>query len=577
MKQEPEQPDTLAQECAQLIYAAFRGYNQDFSTITRLAARTFADRDWHLAHEHAVQRIELYELWVNRTVERLDALLRQRRTELLLWRSIKQRFASIISGNVDRAFPKTFFSSITRRLFDTKGVNPSIEFVAVDAPPDTGIADQADKRAYQLGGAWIVPLSRLLQDYFPALPFEDLQADAGYICSKISEAIGSADGAAAANESVSIETIKEIFYQGSRAYIVGRIVRAAEVRPLILALSHKQGLRVEAALVQENEASILFGFARSYFHVDLKAVADVVAFLRSILPRKPISELYTILGRSKQGKTERFRSFFHHFANSSDQFTHAAGQRGMVMAVFTLPSYDIVFKVIRDKFQYPKNISRKEVVERYQLVFKHDRVGRLIDAQEYKRLRFPSNRFEPSLLEELLAEASMACKIVDSDLVIEHCYVERRMVPLDLYLAKADPLAAELAVIDYGQAITDLARSNIFPGDLLLKNFGISRHGRVIFYDYDELCLLGDCNFRKLPEPATTEQEMSAEAWFYVGEDDIFPEQFGAFLGLGPDLFQVFKRHHQHLLQADFWHNVQARTRAGEILTVLPYRPRPRD
>jgi hypothetical protein len=68
-----------------------------------------------------------------------------------------------------------------------------------------------------------------------------------------------------------------------------------------------------------------------------------------------------------------------------------------------------------------------------------------------------------------------------------------------LFLREADPAAAESAIIDYGNALRDLAASNVFPGDLLLKNFGVTSHGRVIFYDYDELCLVSDCVFRDLP------------------------------------------------------------------------------
>ncbi len=327
-------------------------------------------------------------------------------------------------------------------------------------------------------------------------------------------------------------------------------------------------------MLYADEVSILFGFARTYFHVDLETVIDAVAFLLTIIPAKPVSELYTMLGRAKQGKTERYRSFFQHLAQSQDRFVAAAGQKGMVMAVFTLPSYDIVFKVIRDRFAPPKNTTRQHVIDSYQLVFKHDRAGRLIDAQEFKKLRFARDRFEPGLLEELMSEASETCQMAGDDLVIEHCYVERRMTPLDIYLRSSEKPKAVRAVIDYGQAIRDLAHSNIFPGDLLLKNFGVSSHGRVIFYDYDELCLLEDCKFRDLPQARTPEEEMEAGAWFYVADNDVFPEQFANFLGFEPDLRDVFLKHHRCLLEAAYWRDVQTRIRNGEVMEVLPYRPR---
>lgn len=566
--------DELAQASAQLIYAAFIGYNDDFRAITRRAAANFESEDWRTAHADAVERIDLYDRWVDRTVAQLADRLGAHRNQLMLWRQIKAHYGQLIKKDLDKEFTKTFFSSITRRLFKTVGVNPAIEFVAIDAEPIEGAAEQTDCHLYDCRESLERAVDALFSDFAFTAAYGDLPGDSAYVCGKISEQMQRSGDPARSARLLRLETIKAVFYQGSRAYVVGRVVTDSGVFPLILALSNRSGINVEAVLLTEDQASILFGFARSYFHVDLETVIDAVAFLRSIMPRKPVSELYTMLGRAKQGKTERYRSFFHHLAGSDDYFVAAAGQKGMVMAVFTLPSYDVVFKVIRDRFAYPKNTSRQDVVKRYQLVFKHDRAGRLIDAQEFKQLRFARDRFDPALLQELLAEASAACHLEGQDLIVEHCYVERRMTPLDLFLRSADQASAERAVIDYGQAITDLARTNIFPGDLLSKNFGVSRHGRVIFYDYDELCLLDDCNFRDLPEPETLEEEMESGAWFYVADNDVFPEQFGGFLGLEPDLLAIFKVHYQNLLEASYWRDIQRRIGQGEVLEVLPYRPR---
>jgi isocitrate dehydrogenase kinase/phosphatase len=298
-----------------------------------------------------------------------------------------------------------------------------------------------------------------------------------------------------------------------------------------------------------------------------------VAFLKSMLPRKPAGELFTVLGRAKQGKTERYRELMRHLENASDRFVHAPGERGLVMVCFTLPSFDVVFKVIRDRFAYPKNILREDVVAKYQLVFKHDRAGRLIDAQEFKRLRFPQARFAPELLEELAAETANTVHREGDNLIFDHLYIERRMTPLNLYLPTAGAAAAELAVLDYGQCIRDLAYTNIFAGDLLLKNFGVTRHGRVIFYDYDELCQVTDCHFRDIPQAVHPEDEMREEAWFYVADNDVFPETFINFLGFDDIQRAAFMRVHAEILSADFWRHVQQRLREGELLEVLPYQP----
>ena len=185
-----------------------------------------------------------------------------------------------------------------------------------------------------------------------------------------------------------------VFYQMTRAYLVGRISGKGWMLPFVLALKNTEsGVLIDAVMMDESTVSILFSFTRSYFHADLPHVGQAVVFLKSILPRKPVSELYTVLGRAKQGKTERYRELFRHLQQSTDQFVHAPGDKGLVMICFTLPSFDVVFKIIRDRFAYPKNILREEVLKKYELVFKHDRAGRLVDAQEFKRLKFPRARF----------------------------------------------------------------------------------------------------------------------------------------------------------------------------------------
>jgi isocitrate dehydrogenase kinase/phosphatase len=214
---------------------------------------------------------------------------------------------------------------------------------------------------------------------------------------------------------------------------------------------------------------------------------------------------------------------------------------------------------------------REDVLSKYELVFKHDRAGRLVDAQEFKRIKFPKARFAPELLAEIEREVPRTVHVEGADLVFDHMYVERRMTPLNLYLRSVDRGQAEKAVLEYGQCIRDLAVTNIFPGDLLLKNFGVTRHGRVIFYDYDELCLVTDCRFRDVPQSRDDEDDWRADAWYFVGEHDVFPETFINFLGFDAHLRQVFVESHAEILTAEWWRGIQARLREGELLEVLPY------
>jgi isocitrate dehydrogenase kinase/phosphatase len=131
----------------------------------------------------------------------------------------------------------------------------------------------------------------------------------------------------------------------------------------------------------------------------------------------------------------------------------------------------------------------------------------------------------------------------------------------------------EHAVIEYGNAIKDLVAANIFPGDMLWKNFGVTRHGKVVFYDYDEIEYITDCNFRRVPAPRNEEEEMSGEVWYSVGRHDVFPETFGPFLLGNPAVREIFMKHHADLLEADFWHKHKQRIAAGDVLDVFPYDP----
>jgi isocitrate dehydrogenase kinase/phosphatase len=561
--------DALVRDCAQTLVDIFADYNSEFRAITRRARQRFEHRDWHGAQRDAVERIELYDKYVVNTVETMRKRLGDEVSERAIWSSIRRRFAEIIDPLPDNEFTKTFFSSVTRRTFDTTGVDAAVEFVALGLDPLGSVKTQVETKVYVNRGSVELLIEELLADFRFRTPYRDFERSVKRVSDELKASLES-NGERRTIET--LEVIKEVFYQMTRAYLVGRISGRGWSLPFVVALRNQEsGVVVDAIMLEESTVSVLFSFTRSYFHVDLANVGEVVKFLKTILPLKPVSELFTVLGRAKQGKTERYRELFRHLQHSDDQFVLAPGEKGLVMVCFTLPSFDVVFKLIRDRFPVQKNILREDVLHKYDLVFRHDRAGRLVDAQEFKRLKFPKARFAPDLLAELLGETAATVHEEGDQLVMDHMYIERRMTPLNLYLREATREQAEKVVLDYGQAIRDLAVTNIFPGDLLLKNFGVTRHGRVIFYDYDELCLVTDCRFREVPESRYEEDEMRAETWYYVAENDVFPETFINFLGFDPHLKQVFLEAHQEVLTADWWRGIQQRLVEGDVLEVLPY------
>jgi isocitrate dehydrogenase kinase/phosphatase len=561
-------PD-LARWAAETIRASFDEFIEAFRELTRRARPRFERRDWHGGQRDAQERLALRNDFMAETLAALGAGLGERATDLGLWAAAKARFEEEVALRPDREVAETYYNSTVRRMLGTVGVLPDLEFVAAAPPPPTSAPAH---RTYPRQATTEGVLRAILADVALDAPWQDLEGDARLAAAEIDAHLRSLedDGTLEA-----IEVLRPVFYRNKGAYVVGRIRRGDGLAPLPLVLpilNDERGLWLDAVLLTSTDASIVFSFTRSYFHVDVEAPQQVIPFLRSILPQKRTSELYIAIGFHKHGKTLLYREIMEHLARTGERFETARGDRGMVMIVFTLPSLDVVFKVIRDRFAFPKSTSRAEIIQKYQLVFRHDRAGRLVDAQEYEHLSFPADRFAPDLLDELLGDAGATVVERDGHVVLAHLYAERRVDPLNLFIRAHDEWTARQAVLDYGQAIRDLAATNTFPGDLLLKNFGVTRSGRVVFYDYDELQLVTDVRFRELPPPRDDSEETAGEAWFYVGENDVFPEEFIRFLGMPERLRDAFVSAHGEVLTAAFWRALQERHRAGEIADIFPYR-----
>jgi isocitrate dehydrogenase kinase/phosphatase len=557
--------------CAKDILKAFVECQAKFKIITLRAKACFESRDWHGMKADADERLDLYKKVVSHIVDEIRSLLNNQINDKETWVRIKTVY-SALSGEMEAwELAETFFNSVTRKIFATVGVDPQIEFVDTCTRTQPPRVSRLPYHTYPGARATTTLMEAILWDYKHQVAYEDMQRDARLAAEKVDNHLRSNGDSPYFNRA---EILTSIFYRGKTAYLVGRIFMGSDFFPLVLALLNTpRGIVVDAVLSDENDVSILFSFTRSYFHVDVKNPAELVSFLKTIMPRKRIAELYISIGYNKHGKSELYCDLLHHLSRSDKKFQIAEGERGMVMEVFTIPDYDLVFKVIKDHFSYPKRTTRDAVMAKYDLVFKHDRAGRLVDAQEFEHLEFSRSRFSEELLDSLERNAAQNVMVSHDQVVVRHAYMERRLIPLNIYLKEVDEIEAQAAAVDYGNAIKDLAASNIFPGDLLLKNFGVTRHGRVVFYDYDELCLLSICNFRVMPQPKSYEEEISSDVWFGVGSHDVFPEEFRRFLGLDGHIREIFIEHHEDLFKADFWRRIQSRIDTGEYIDIFPYRP----
>ncbi len=561
----------LAALCAEETRKALGDYEARFDEITRRARERFLARDWNGSYEDAAERLRLYSRVLDGLTNRVKELMGARLNERAVWRATKAVYSSLIAPSIRWEVGESFFNSLTRRVFATEGVDQAIEFVDTDfdAPPN---APDVELTHVYSGAPLPELIRKALTDEQGAGFAEDCWSDLNQAASAAADRIMSEIGARDLDH---LEILRHVFYRGRGAYLVGRMVANEEATPIALCLRHpdESGMTLDAVLIGEGDLAILFSYTRAYFRVDAPATYGLVQWLRELMPGKRVADLYNAIGYNRHSKTEFYRDFVRHLQTSSDRFVTAEGTRGMVMIVFTLPSYDVVFKLIRDRFDAPKESNRDDVMGRYRMVFEHDRAGRLVEAHEFEHLRIARDRFEPSLLDDLLRDAGNTVRVDGDDVVIAHAYVERRVRPLNLLFRECDKETAIDAACDYAQSIKDLAASNIFAGDLLTKNFGLTRRGRVVFYDYDELCPLTDCNFRELPQSQSYEQEMAAEPWYSVRPNDIFPEEFLRFLSFPEPALTVLMERHGDLFRPDYWRGVQEELRGGNLPEILPYGP----
>jgi len=557
---------------AETIRNDFDAFHDVFKQLTAKAAEIFANRAWKEGQKLSVARLDLYRHFVAETEKNVRQILSDRLEDRDTWKHLKPAFSELISDRRDGPIVESYFNSVIRKLFIKEGIDEEIEFIDFERKVIQTNPDEPIYKRFYLGNDNLETIwSRIIRMYRFQFKFKHLELDIENIAKAIRDKVQETFGRV--EEVDQLDMMLSVFYRNKGAYLVGKITKGNIQIPIVLPIVHfDDGARIDSILFSKNDIAIVFSFTRSYFFVESENPVDLIHFLRPLMKHKNMSELYASIGYDRHAKTVLIKEMFRHLEYSDDQFVPAPGIKGMVMVVFTLPGFNIVFKIIRDKFGPTKNFGRQHVIDCYRLVFMHDRVGRLADAMEYEYLEFDKDRFSEEALEELLNECSETCYVEGDKVMIKHLFTERKLVPLNIYLDMVDEEKGKAAVIDYGRAVKELAAANIFPGDLLLKNFGVTRHGRVIFYDYDELCFLDQVNFRKIPPPRNPEQMYSGEAWYTAAENDVFPEEFNAFMVPRGPLKEAFMEHHADLFDVKFWKDMQDLHEKGQVADFFPYK-----
>jgi isocitrate dehydrogenase kinase/phosphatase len=586
----PQRLDSpLAYDIAKAMRDGFNRHYQLFRAESARAKHRFETADWHGQQRAQRERIEFYDLRVNEAVARLEKEFKAGEQPMDVWHQVKLHFIGLLVDHHQPELAETFFNSVTTKILhrtyfqnDFIFVRPAISTEYIEP------RDAPTYRAYYPERETLADtIERMLDDYALLGGYANRRRDAD----RVAAAILGRFHQIKLRANFQMQVLSGLFYRNKGAYVVGKIINGFVELPFSLPILHdgEGKFYIDAVLFGEEDLQMLFSFARAYFMVDMEVPSAYVQFLRSLMPKKPRAEIYNALGLAKQGKTLFYRDFLYHLNYSTDKFRIAPGIKGMVMLVFDLPSFPYVFKVIKDFYPPQKDTTREQIKSKYMLVKQHDRVGRMADTLEYSDVGFPMDRFEPELIEEIRQFAPSQLEIGDRDgngemeVVVKHVYIERRMIPLNIYLqeafdqmeqpehAKRASKQLEHAVVEYGNAIKDMVAANIFPGDMLFKNFGVTRGGKVVFYDYDEIEYLTDCNFRKVPTPRNEEDEMSGEVWYSVGPKDVFPETFEPFLLGNASVREAFMSHHADLLDAAFWQSHKQRIQAGQMLDVFPY------
>ena len=559
---------------AQTILQGFDAQYGRFLEVTSGAQQRFEQADWHAVQQAMKNRIHLYDHHVGLVVEQLRCITNGQSTDAAFLLRVKEHYTRLLPDYPRFEIAESFFNSVYCRLFDHRSLTPERLFIFSSQPERRfrTIPRPLAKDFYPDHG-WESLLMRVISDLPLRLRWQNKSRDIHYIIRHLTETLGT-DNLAESH----LQVANELFYRNKAAWLVGKLITPSGTLPFLLPIHQTDDgeLFIDTCLTTTAEASIVFGFARSYFMVYAPLPAALVEWLREILPGKTTAELYMAIGCQKHAKTESYREYLIYLQGYNEQFIEAPGIRGMVMLVFTLPGFDRVFKVIKDKFAPQKEMSAAHVRACYQLVKEHDRVGRMADTQEFENFVLEKRHISPALMELLLQEAAEKITDLGEQIVIRHLYIERRMVPLNIWLEQVEGQQLRDAIEEYGNAIRQLAAANIFPGDMLFKNFGVTRHGRVVFYDYDEICYMTEVNFRDIPPPRYPEDELASEPWYSVSPGDVFPEEFRHWLCADPRIGPLFEEMHADLFRADYWRALQNRIREGHVEDVYAYRRRQR-
>lgn len=556
---------------AQIIFDQWNTLITEYLEITSVGKSYFEEKKYAELFQKAQQRYRLYGGHVKIALEAITEILKEDIANPARWQDIKSYYVLLTDTRADKQNTETFYNSVTRKIFNNFNYAFDEKFEFFDEK-DYQLCDYTPPLVFKTFKATILTkdlLKEILLSYEFNVEWDNMDRDVQNIFDEIVPSIIAQKNNLFLDK---VEFLNTVFYRNRGAFLVGRLIYFNWNMPLVIpVLNEDRGLYVDTVIHERADISIIFSFTRASFFALTEKPKELIHYLKNMLPLKPFAELYDSIGYYRHGKTILYRDLYNYIRNHDDKFIIAPGIKGMVMCVFTLKYFNFVFKIVKDKFDNPKTISREGVFKKYEEVEINDRVGRMAYAHSFEHLVFPLRLFSEDLIQEFCDVAKETVEIIGDNLIIKHCYMERKMTPLNIYLEKANPIDRYRAILDYGYCVKELAAANIFPGDLLHKNFGVTRHGRVIFYDYDEISKITECRFRRLPDPDDDDIYLGRDLNIAVDTHDIFPEEFRNFMAPEGDLGAVFLSAHEDLFHPKFWRGIQKQINGGEYLKFFAY------
>ncbi|MEO0911763.1 MAG: isocitrate dehydrogenase kinase/phosphatase AceK regulatory subunit [Pseudomonadota bacterium] len=540
---------------AEVVLAAFDAYHARFALIPELAKRAFEARDWAGAVALSQERLAIFSI----SLEELGRVIGPVPRDVAFWAEVGAAVDRLVADRYEADLARAYFAALRRGViggawaaewFDHPRVESAADFVARFRPGAEMTAEC---------------VAEILQLPEIDAPFADLVSDAAAVAARIRETLPGALGA--------VEIVRAGFYRNRGAYIVGALEVAGVRHPLALALLHRpEGLIVDAVILKGSTMSHLFSSTLANFHVDVPQYHALVDFLHRLMPGRPHGQHYSTIGYNHVGKIAVYRQIMGEMAGAV--FDHAPGPRGSVALGFTAPDLPFVLKLIRDRptdqYKWGAFEGRAAVLAKYGIVHEYNRSGSMLDNIMYTDIALPAALFAEGFLAELLVEAGESVRREGADLVFAHLIVQRKLVPMPIFLEQCSAEDAEVAVIRLGQCIRNNAAMNVFNRDLDLRNYGVSSLRFVYLFEYDAVEPLTEVDV--FTNAGREEGEEDVPDWFFESGPVFLPEELETHLRLpGRGLRRLFREAHGELLTKGWWDRMKGWLAEGRVPRVRTY------